>query len=64
MCPTRNAVVFFWRSFSLVCFSGKFGEIWAKILCTAKDLPAPTLMLGGNGGKWEKTDNASYLPHV
>jgi len=40
-----NAVVFLLRSFSLECFSGKFGEIWAKILRTRKNLPAPTPML-------------------
>jgi len=26
-------------------FSGKFGEIWEKILRTPKNLPAPTPML-------------------
>ena len=44
----RNAVVFlfiyFWRSFPLEYFSGKFVEIWAKILRTPKNLPAPTPM--------------------
>ena len=37
--------LFFWRSFSLEYFSGKFVEIWAKILRTHKTLPAPTPML-------------------
>jgi len=33
----RKAILFyFWRSFPLEYFSGKFGEIWAKILRTAK----------------------------
>jgi len=47
-----NAVVFFyfnlffWRSFSLENFSGKFVEIRAKIVRTRKNLPAPTPMLG------------------
>jgi len=31
-----------WSSFSLDSFSGKFAEIWAKILRTPKNLPAPT----------------------
>jgi len=35
---------FFWRSFSLKFFSGKFGEIWAKSLLTPQNLPAPTPM--------------------
>jgi len=39
-----NEVVSFWRSFSLEYFSGKFGEIWVKILRTPKNLPAPTPM--------------------
>jgi len=43
-CAQWNAVVFSWRSFSLDSFSGKFAEIWAKILCTPKNLPAPTPM--------------------
>ena len=30
------------QSFRLEFFSGKFGEIWAKILRTPKNLPAPT----------------------
>jgi len=30
---------FFWRS-----FSGKFWEIWAKLLRTLENLPAPTPM--------------------
>jgi len=25
-------------------FSGKFGKIWSKILCTPQNLPAPTPM--------------------
>ena len=46
MCPTWNEMQsFFWRSFSLEFFSGKFGEIWAKILCTPKHLPALTPMI-------------------
>ena len=36
----RNAVVFF----EVIFFSGKLGEIWAKILRTPKNLPAPTPM--------------------
>jgi len=45
-----NAVVFyfklfFWRSFFLEYFSGKFVEIRAKIVRTPKNLPAPTPML-------------------
>jgi len=43
-CVQWNAVVFLWRSFSLDCFSGKFVEIWAKILRTTKNLIAPTPM--------------------
>jgi len=37
-------IVFFWRLF-FWSFSGKFGEICAKILCTPKNLPAPTPMV-------------------
>jgi len=33
---------FLWRSFSWDSFSGTFAEIWAKILRTPKNLPAPT----------------------
>jgi len=40
---TKMAPVFF-RSFSLEFFSGKVGEIWAKIIRTHKHLPAPTPM--------------------
>jgi len=36
---------FFWRSFSLEFLSGKFREIWAKILRTPKNLHAPTPMV-------------------
>jgi len=36
----------FLRSFSLEYFSGKFGEIWVKILHTPKNLPAPHLWVG------------------
>jgi len=32
---------FLWKSFSLDSFSGKFVEIWAKILRTPKNLSAP-----------------------
>jgi len=35
---------FLWWLFSLDCFLGKFAEIWAKILRTPKNLPAPTPM--------------------
>jgi len=34
---------FFWRSFSLEFFSGTFREIWAKILRTPKNTPAPPM---------------------
>ena len=33
---------FFWWSFYLEFLSGKFGERWAKILRTLKNLPATT----------------------
>jgi len=32
-------------------FSGKFREIWAKILCTPKNLTAPTSMLDNHGAQ-------------
>ena len=35
----------FLEVFFLGDFSGKFGEIWAKILLTPKNLPAPTRMV-------------------
>jgi len=31
--------------FSLDCFSGKFVEIWAKILSSLKNVPTPTPVL-------------------
>jgi len=34
--------LFFQRLFSLEYFSCKFGEIWAKILRSPKNLPGPT----------------------
>ena len=40
-----NRFCFFF--FEVICigvFSGKFGEIWTKILCTPQNLPAPTPM--------------------
>jgi len=43
----RNAVFFcffFGGHYFFAVFSGKFGEIWAKILRTPKNLPAPTPM--------------------
>jgi len=41
----RNAdICFFWRSFCMEYFSDKFAKIWAKILRTPKNLPAPTPM--------------------
>jgi len=44
---------FFWRSFSLEFFSGKFGEIWAKILHTPKNLHAPPMVrVPRFKGKW------------
>jgi len=35
---------FFWKSFSFEYFSGKFEEIWAKILRTHHNFAAPTPM--------------------
>ena len=43
--PTwKEMQLFFFRSFSLEFFSGKFGEIWAKIPRILKNFLAPTLM--------------------
>jgi len=38
--PALNEI----QSFSVGHFLGKFGEIWAKIFRTSKNLPAPTPM--------------------
>ena len=48
--PVKYSSFFFnfWRSFSLQFVLGKFGEIWAEILRTLKNLPAPTPMCNGN----------------
>ena len=42
---TKKCSRFFWISFSLELFSGKFREIWAKIFHTPKNLHAPTPMV-------------------
>jgi len=44
-CGQNEMQSFFWRSFSVEFFSGKYGEIWAKILRTPKNLPSPTPMI-------------------
>jgi len=43
----RNAVFFpfFLEVIFFGVFSGKFGEIWAKIFRTPKNFPAPTTMM-------------------
>ena len=38
---TKKCSRFSWRSFSLELFSGKFMEIWAKILRTPKKFAYP-----------------------
>jgi len=43
-CAQWNTVVFFWKSFSLEFFSGKFAQIWAKIFRIHKNLRALTPM--------------------
>jgi len=48
--------VYFWRSFSLEFFSGKFGGNWAKILRTTKNLPTPTPLV-----PWQKVNLATLL---
>jgi len=42
--PSEMQSFLLWRSFSLDSFSGKFAEIWAKILRAPKNLPSPTPM--------------------
>ena len=42
--PSEMQSFLLWSSFSLDSSSGKFAEIWAKILRIPKNLPAPTPM--------------------
>jgi len=44
MRPKSKCSRFFLDVIVLECFSGKFGGMWAKILRTAKNFPAPTPM--------------------
>jgi len=48
MRPTRKEMQSFFWSYSLEYFSGKFKEIWAKILRTPKNLPATIPISGYN----------------
>jgi len=45
MAPKMKVQTFFWQSsFNVVFFERVWGEIWEKILCTLKNLPAHTPM--------------------
>jgi len=44
MAPKMKVKTFSWKSFSFKFFSGRFAEIWAKILHIPKNLRAPTTM--------------------
>jgi len=51
----KTQFYFFLEVICLGLFSGKFGEIWAKILRTPNNLPAPTPMKQTDvppGGVW------------